>query len=455
MTSVAYSFDREAALQNVSSWLVGGSRHLPAIFTGLGILFTFLGLIVALQQDGLAAAAQGEKSLQSLNLPQLLNGVALAFRSSLAGVGASIVCTAVFRLLDTSIEQSASALREAALAEDRREAPGEVLKSSHGRLERMVELTEGQKKQIGQLGSDIKTAFEQALSEQLETRVGQPLRDMDEKLEQFTEAQVETHQEAMGAALETFQDEFADNLGDQFERLEASLERNVEWQEQMQEKLDRALEESEELIERLDEHERQLADITSTREDLLVRRTELERAREERVEQSLDHLGDSVDRLEASVDALESAKGDLSELNEGWNRLMSLVNSGTDELASSVDSLETAGERLEEGVSRTEQVMGEAPDQLEQSVERMQRQLEAGLGETFERFDEETAQIADRLSGTHIRIENALEELDGLVGDLQKTLERQVESIQQLVRLIHQREQLEEQSDEEPTVERP
>jgi ABC-type transporter Mla subunit MlaD len=422
LSSVAYATDREVALKSVSPLSVTGARHLPTIFTGLGIVFTFFGLIQGLLGSEFAAISGGEASVDSIGLQNLLSGVGLAFRSSLVGVGGSIVCTIAFRLYDARLDKVANAVREAALRKDREEAPGEVLQQSYGKLDRLVELTSKQKAQIGKLGTDIKTAFENALADQLEEKVGSRLNALDDTLTSFAEAQAETQQQAMDEALETFREEFANNLGTQFEALEQTLDKHIEWQGRLQESLQRAVAQSEELIDRISEHEAKLSDITEKREELLSRQAEIEQQRITRFESTLT-------KLEETVSALETVDDELSSAHERWKGFLEQISEKTEDVGRAVDTMENVQSSLDESVSRTETVMAEAPDKLEESVDRMQHELEAGLRDTFEQFDEETARIADHLGGTHRRVESMLEEIDRVFGDIEQGLADQTETI--------------------------
>jgi ABC-type transporter Mla subunit MlaD len=422
LSSVAYSIDREVALKSVSPLSVTGARHLPTIFTGLGIVFTFFGLIQGLLGSEFAAISGGEASVDSLGLQNLLSGVGLAFRSSLVGVGGSIVCTIAFRLYDARLDKAANAVREAALRKDREEAPGEVLQQSYGKLDRLVDITRKQKAQIGELGTDIKTAFENALADQLEEKVGSRLNALDDTLTSFAEAQAETQQQAMDEALETFREEFANNLGTQFEALEQTLDKHIEWQGRLQESLQRAVAQSEELIDRISEHEAKLSDITEKREELLVQRTELEQQREKRYQGALG-------RLEQTVSTLKTVDDELSNAQEEWKQFVEQISEKTEDIGRAIDTMQNVQSSLDESVSRTETVMEEAPDKLEESVDRMQHELEAGLRDTFEQFDEETARIADHLGGTHRRVESMLEEIDRVFGDIEQGLADQTETI--------------------------
>jgi ABC-type transporter Mla subunit MlaD len=442
--------DKDDALKSASSLSVAGSRHLPSVFTGLGIVFTFFGLILGLLHSDLAAISGGDAAVKSVELKKLLNGVGLAFRSSLVGVGSSIVYTIVFRIYDALIEKEANAVREAALQKDRQGAPDEVLQKTYLKIERLVDLTRQETAKIGELGTDIKTAFENVLSAELEEKVGSRISALDDRLSSFTRQQAETQQELMDEALDTFQQEFARNLNKEFGQLESTLDKHIEQQARLQEHVENAVSEAESLARRFSTHEEKLNELLVRRKDMIDRREQLEQQREERLQTFLTDLDEAVSEL---CDIGDS----FSEWHREWEAMLSSLDEGTNELEGAVSSLQDAQETFEHTASRTEKIMNEAPEQLEASVERMQHELEGGLQQTFERFDEETAAVVDHLGGTHRKIESMVEELGRLFEDLEQgisvqvALLREVDERLQSIETISTREAIVEQDDMKET----
>lgn len=438
LSQIAHSADRTSLLHSLGAWWSAGRRQLAATFTGLGIVFTFYGLIHGLEGSNLQAVAEGGSGLAALDLQGLLNNVGLAFRSSFVGVSCSILFAVVLRVFDSHLDRAASRLRDAAADRDWREAPGEMLKKSDEKLRfinqrarRLVDLSEDQNAKLGTLGSDIKSAFETVLSEQLEAHVGSQLSALDEKLGDFTEAQVDTQQEAMAAALESFQEQFSENLTDQFEELRATLQTTIEAQRKNQQLFERAVEKAEDAVSRLESHEANLASLTDRREEILESHTRMAAEREER-------MSDSIEQLENNEEALEAWSDQMSEQFSELKPLIDRTQTVSTNLEHGVELLEKVEQKIQESLERASATFERAPEKFEESVRVAHDELDAGLRETFEMFDDETAQIAKHLSGTHTETKSTLEELRDLTGDLTEALDRQSRTLQAVTQQLQQ-----------------
>jgi hypothetical protein len=76
---------------------------IPGYFVGIGLLLTFIGLVLALGKAGQAASAANAEAMQT-EMTQLLNIATFKFATSIAGLGASIVLSFVFRIYSMAIE---------------------------------------------------------------------------------------------------------------------------------------------------------------------------------------------------------------------------------------------------------------------------------------------------------------------------------------------------------------
>lgn len=76
---------------------------IPGYFVGIGLLLTFIGLVLALAKAGQAASAADAEKMQTA-MTELLNIATFKFATSIAGLGASIALSFVFRLYSVAIE---------------------------------------------------------------------------------------------------------------------------------------------------------------------------------------------------------------------------------------------------------------------------------------------------------------------------------------------------------------
>lgn len=78
---------------------------IPSYFVGVGLLLTFIGLVLALAKAGAAASAENTNAMQKAMI-DLLNIATFKFATSIAGLGASIFLSFLFRVYSISIEGS-------------------------------------------------------------------------------------------------------------------------------------------------------------------------------------------------------------------------------------------------------------------------------------------------------------------------------------------------------------
>jgi hypothetical protein len=75
---------------------------VPGYFVGVGLLLTFIGLVIALSKA--AGATSGDAKDMTASLNQLLNAATFKFSTSIAGLFSSIVLSILFKLYSISIE---------------------------------------------------------------------------------------------------------------------------------------------------------------------------------------------------------------------------------------------------------------------------------------------------------------------------------------------------------------
>lgn len=85
---------------------------IPGFFVGLGLLLTFVGIVLALQQAG-ASAAGGDADGMRVGMTHLLEVASFKFKTSIAGLGASLVLSFFFRLYTIWIESAFNGFCEA------------------------------------------------------------------------------------------------------------------------------------------------------------------------------------------------------------------------------------------------------------------------------------------------------------------------------------------------------
>lgn len=186
--------------RNIASTLAG-------VFTGLGILGTFIGLV-----NGLGTIRSSEAEAVLNSVMGLLAGMSTAFYTSIWGIFFSLIWLLLDRGTVHAVQRRAAHFFEAvkvhhpvASAEWFLHRLFEVEQSEHRAIERSEKLLEEQKAILQTLGTDLATAFEDALqttfSQQFAPALGSVAESISELQTQLGDRQVD----AMTRLVETFQ----------------------------------------------------------------------------------------------------------------------------------------------------------------------------------------------------------------------------------------------------------
>lgn len=158
-------------------------KHLPGIFTGLGIIGTFLGLIAGLRQFEVSSEADVvRKSLETL-----MHSVGEAFLISAAAIGAAMVVTFLEKLLLSSLYTKVDSIAQILDARFPYSAPEDILKKTEGYAEEsatqlkqlktelvkelrpvLIEMSEAQSKTLERLTTSLERRFEHVGQSQID-----------------------------------------------------------------------------------------------------------------------------------------------------------------------------------------------------------------------------------------------------------------------------------------------
>lgn len=143
---------------------------IPGYFVGLGLLFTFIGLVLALSEAAAGTTAAhmadgaGAQAMQGA-LGKLLNAATFKFSTSIAGLAASIVLSFAFRLFNIGVESSLSQFCQALEKELDYLAPQKVTTEMAEKLDaQLAELKMINSEEFfSRLGQDIGPPMQQAM----------------------------------------------------------------------------------------------------------------------------------------------------------------------------------------------------------------------------------------------------------------------------------------------------
>jgi len=434
--------------------LDGYNRHMAftfaGFFTGLGILGTFLGLVVGL--SSLVGTEQGSE-LAIGDVMGLLAGMHTAFYTSIAGIFVSLVWLFSDRTLLYRVHRQAQRfLRETERAypvenadrilhrlltveqeeSDAIHQTNVILREhqalhsgTHEILKQSLGAAEEQKAILQNLGTDIATAVIGTLSpvtaslQEAVTGIATSIGKNQEKL--------------MADLLTSFQKGLTERLEEQFVELAQVLERTTQWQERVHGELSGLMEEvrraaaaqaesaarSAELIDAFNDGAGALESaqhsIVAAAGGLQTTAIDLSAAlggAADGLTGISDALVGSVERIDLQARALEGRIAELDSQQEHYRdaneQLRVALATQIDAITEQVDSLNGFWGQFRDDLD----VVG---DRLRSSVEEFSVFTAEKLKEIFARFDSEMASVVQHLSGSVSEVREVTEELPGAV----------------------------------------
>lgn len=160
--------------------------------------------------------------------------------------------------------------------------------------------------------------------------------------------------------------------------------------------------------ERLDDERDLHTDRMEQQRALLDDRRQFYEQQSEAHQKTLDALAETADDINASMGTLEESQKELTSL---LNSSIELSDKLGEKLSTTIDDQYAQLEKLQDTLQRMERVSEELPREYKAVLEQIQDELRTGLSETFQMFDQSTAEIVKRLSGSYVRMEGTLQTL--------------------------------------------
>ena len=371
-------FSKEAVLRGYNDRL---SLALSAIFAGLGILGTFWGLYLGLQDIVVSDEEQLFESVQTL-----LSGMSAAFTTSLVGILLSLLWRIAYRVTHHRLLQNAQAFFEAVRARFNVRTPEEVLARSLG--------VAGEQKAILQnLGTDVASAMQEVM----ERSFSPALNSIDETLKTVTSRVDERQMEALDDLVIAFRERLLGTMDDQMERLTAAVQGATEWQQRVNEDVGSVFE--------------RIVAVSDTT-GLLV----------ERGSEAADRFLGSLDGLRENHAHITETATQLREIATQAATTSSQLGDGVDAFAEANMELRTAlASQLDETKSQVDRLVGfweghggkldDLAVALEGSLTEFSNLSQEKLQQIFAQFDKEMATVVDHLAGTLGELREATEDI--------------------------------------------
>lgn len=379
---------------------------VPTLLTSLGILGTFLGIVIALLHFNTGDV--------DASIPALLEGVKVAFITSVIGLGGAIA----FNMLDAW----RFAPKRAAAGSANQVSPEDihaVLEQQKGILEGIAQGMSGQEDgslvgQLRMLRTDV-SDFAKATSNhsrEFSERLWNELQGFADMLAKSATEQVI---EALSNVIADFNKNLTEQFGDNFKRLDESVKKLVDWQTQYKEQVEKMGEQYQQSVDSLVQTREAVAGIWDECKEIPLAMGELRTVLEtnqHQIQELQRHLEAFVMMRDEAVKAVptiqEKIEGIGELLHSGAQELQgSLAETGRQMLTSSNEmkvTLQEGAEHFRDSVTTTQQHFNDlaktvsgASEQLSETMDDTVREMHNSARELLESMHKSVEEMGGQL----------------------------------------------------------
>lgn len=206
---------------------------MPGYFVGIGLLLTFIGLVIALSKAA-EGTSGGDAATMTQALRELLNAATFKFSTSIAGLFASIVLSFIFKLYSVSIES--------ALAKLNREIERvHVTLTPQSISQRIARDAAAQLAELKEINTD---KFFQRMGEQIAPQIKNVIQEafqpLTDKLDQSVGRLEDNSQRGVEGLITRFQESLTAGAGTEMREIAGAIQQTREALTQVQTGLQRA-----------------------------------------------------------------------------------------------------------------------------------------------------------------------------------------------------------------------
>ncbi len=382
---------------NVSFW-----QNLGSIFTGLGILGTFIGLTYGLSSPELAS---NDVDTLKIGIRQLLGGVGTAFVTSLCGVAAAIV----FNIFHNSKMNELNTITNELVG---------FLEKMYGRkvaeawLVDIIKNSERQTNAIKNLSSDFAAKFGETMQQGMDSSFNkfieslEPLfEDLREGIEKMSEGGVKAVGETINAGVGAELQGFAKSINE----IQNSLSENMR-------------------------HSQELADATNTKFSKLVEgfADKITESSKVAVDSQNKQMADTMEKMKTIMEEMQATTLETSKKFQ--ESIDSTINSQKDSLNDTClqikEVLENVNKNIKSAVDKMIEASSVANEALIKSVEALEGKTQIIAG-TFEEKAQGQAAIMDEATGNMKKnLEAAVEKMGAMLDHHDKVMSKTYEKFE-------------------------
>ncbi len=432
--------------------------YTPNLLTSMGILGTFIGIVVGLMGF--------DPSDIDHSITNLLQGLKTAFITSLAGMGGSIV----FKVLSTlpvfsatrttpaskdigpalvhAMEEQAKrleALRRAVAGDEESSLAGQ-LKLFRGDVNDHARQTQ-QKLREGMEQLTVLRELSQARRKHFEQFADKLWRQMEAFGEMLSKSATEQVINALKEVIVDFNKNLTEQFGDNFKALDASVKRLVDWQENYRRQLEQMQAQYQQGVEAITATEAAVAHISEESRNIPVvmeRLGEVVRVNQHQIDELDRHLEAFAQTRDRAVEAVPEIRARLEEistavtdsttvLNENLRNMAALLSDSythlSEQVVSMTQSAQQLGAQLQKDTAELQERVAEAIDQMQQRLHAtIDEVLEAQARETNRALEGLTTAVKTAVQRTGDGVNTQLEAIDQMQQRLHATIDEVLEA---------------------------
>ena len=362
-------------------------NQVAGAMTGLGILGTFIGLSLGLQSfdTGSTAAITG-------SISPLMNGIKVAFHTSIYGMIFSLVFNYVYKRklddADRAVEQFLSAYRKYVLPDTTTDG-----------VNKLMELEQQQTQAIRSLADTMGHQLSVGLTELLEPQFDR----FDETIRGFGDVATRNQLDALSVVVNAFIAEMNKSLNHSFSQLSYTIDQTYLNQQESARLMKEILERTGSMSGNLAEMDRQTSSVIGALETYAA------------------NVHDVQDRMNQGI-------AQLHVQHESGKILLEQERKYLQDIAAYRRTLEASAEAIGESLKRQEALL----DDLHASIDRMPKDI----GDTFQIIDENLMDVENHFRDTILQIKETTEQVPDVVADayagIAKSFDRASEAVDDL-----------------------
>lgn len=369
---------------------------IPGYFVGVGLLLTFLGLVLALNQAAAAVSGADTSAMQSATR-NLLQVATFKFATSIAGLGASIVLSIFFRTYTIWIEGAFDRFCQAVESRLRYQPPQSIASDTKDLMEQQV----AELKAIN--SADFFTRMGQEIAPRLQEVMTVAMAPVSDRIETAV-GQLRAHsQDGLGELLKTFSEGVQNGAGTELRELATTLK---EMQEAMQRAQQGISGTGEDFGRRMADAAAGLNSIISDAGTTIRAAVEQSRHVAEAFQQTAQEvraasepLAQSGERIAGVTERFSETIGKATETfeasSESSGRLAEALSGHVSQIAETWNSYAARFETVDEHLAAAVKELGEATERQARQLVDYASKVDQGLADAIDKLNPALAAIAE------------------------------------------------------------